>query len=180
MYAYIENGEIIAAFINLPSTGVNLTTGQPVPNLPEQPVAVQEACGYFLIGGDPRPAPDDFITGIAWDANVSMVSGRPVATWSQRPPLTDETRAQIVEANTAAALDVGQWITDIADLKLFLTDPDIQTVLDQPNNTALTAQQLNRALKVIIRQLRRNANMQIRMSKMTMAQQHPEVLEYTI
>lgn len=180
MYAYLENGEIIAAFVPLPNVGVNQTTGQPVPDLPSQPVATQEACGWFLIGGQPRPAPDDFITGIAWDANVTLVAGRPVATWTQRPPLTPETRAQIVEANTAAALDVGQWITDIADMKLFLTDPDIDRVLNQPNNTPLATNDLNRALKAIVRQLRRSANFQIRMTKMIMAERHPEVLEYTI
>lgn len=180
MYAYIENGQIYAAFVPLPQTGVDLATGQPVLNLPQQPVAVQEAAGWFLIGGDPRPAPDDFITGVAWDPTVTLVAGRPVATWTLRPPLTPETRDQIIEANTAAALDVGQWITDIADIKLFLVDPDIDRVLNQPNNTPLATNDLNRALKAIVRQLRRTANLQIRMSKMAMAERHPEVLEYTI
>jgi hypothetical protein len=45
----------------------------------------------------------------------------------------------------------------VAALRAFLSDADIQLVLDNPNSTALTTQQLNRALKAIIRQHRRVA-----------------------
>jgi ribosomal protein L16/L10AE len=65
----------------------------------------------------------------------------------------------------------------IAEIKLFLTDADIDVALNIANATPLTTQQLNRALKSIIRQLRRSANLDVRAFRYVFGQVHPELLD---
>ena len=62
------------------------------------------------------------------------------------------------------------------ELKSFLDDPDIQAVLDQPNATPLTTQQQNKAMKEMVRQLRRITNFQIRLARYVFSQENPELL----
>jgi hypothetical protein len=50
-------------------------------------------------------------------------------------------------------------------------------VLDQPNTTALTVQQTNRALKALVRQARRDANLTLRVARYAIGQARPELLD---
>lgn len=163
MYALIVNGVIIRALVDLPADLIGKT------------VAEQEAAGYYAITGPTRPV-DDPSTGRYYEPSVSLVAGRPQVAWSLRPPLEPEALRTIVAINTDLALDLGRWYADTIDTKAFLNDPDIVRVLDQPNNTPLTTADLNRALKALVRQARRQANVGIRISKVVVGEHHPEAL----
>jgi hypothetical protein len=90
--------------------------------------------------------------------------------------LATDARTATLATNTAAVTDQTTIEADIAGLKLFLADPDVQAVLDNANNTALPTATLNRALKTIVRQLRRDANFDIRLARYVIGQVHPDLL----
>jgi hypothetical protein len=73
--------------------------------------------------------------------------------------------------------DLASIQTRITEIKAFLADPDIQAVLDVANATPLTTQQTNRALKSIVRQARRDANLTLRIARYVIGQVHPALLD---
>jgi hypothetical protein len=163
VYALIVNGIIVRALIDLPTELVGTT------------VAAQEAAGYYAITGPARPL-DDPVNGAFYEPSVSLAAGRPVIAWTQRPQMTDDKMRTVAAVNADIARDLATWVTDTRDTKAFLDDPDIQRVLDTPNNTAMTTSDLNRALKALVRQARRQANVGIRTSKVIVGERHPEAL----
>jgi hypothetical protein len=80
-------------------------------------------------------------------------------------------------ANTATLTDLAAIQARITDIKAFLVDPDIQVLLDQSNTAALTTQQLNRGLKALVRQARRDANLTLRVARYAIGQVRPELLD---
>jgi hypothetical protein len=113
-------------------------------------------------------------------STVELVAGVPTLTYHPRnktaQELAAEQRATTISANTATVTDQTTILADIANLKTFLVDPDVQAVLDNANNTALPTATLNRALKAVVRQLRRDANFDIRLARYVIGQVHPDLL----
>jgi hypothetical protein len=167
MYAFIDHGQIIAAFVELPAEFVGATVDE------------QRAAGFYAIVGPTRPS-DDPAAGVVWEPSITLVAGEPTVVWSQRPALTASQAAEIYSAAVAAAVDAAELTEDLAAIRDFLDDPDIQRVLDQPNNTALATNDLNRALKALVRQARRNANLSARIARVVVGAYHPEVLGYEL
>jgi hypothetical protein len=132
------------------------------------------AIGILPVVDVERPADTDTHTTTR---SVELVAGVPTVVWTPRPWAADELadRARAVNAATLSDLDV--LAQKIAEIKLFLTDPDIDVALNIANATPLTTQQLNRALKSIIRQLRRSANLDVRAFRYVFGQVHPELLD---
>jgi hypothetical protein len=77
----------------LPASARRLDTGQYVMSLPT--VALQEACGYFLVKTTARPADTATET---YDRSVTFAAGVATETWSKR----DKTQGEIDNASTAA------------------------------------------------------------------------------
>jgi hypothetical protein len=167
MYAFIVDSQIVAAFVELG------------PELVGASVDEQRAAGYYAIVGPTRPT-DDPATGVAWEPSITLVAGEPTVVWSQRPVLTPSVAAEIYHAAVAAAVDAAELTADLAAIRDFLDDPDVQRVLDQPNNTPLATNDLNRALKALVRQARRNANLSARIARVVVGTYHPEVLGYEL
>lgn len=91
-YAYVVEGIIIDVLgANLPDSGFRQDTGEFVPNLPGRSIAIQEACGYFVIVevSPPIPTATERLEGPA----INMVNGRPSQVWVLRP----ETSAELAE-----------------------------------------------------------------------------------
>jgi len=122
----------------------------------------QRACGFYVIQQVPPPAINSNQRN---DRTVQFIGGEAVEVWTTRAATTPE----ITQVNRKVNLDLMTDSTDLTNtmntLKEFLSDPDIQVLLDQPNNTALTTQQVNRGFKAIVRQLRRNANFSMRQTR---------------
>jgi hypothetical protein len=132
------------------------------------------AIGILPVVDTERPADTETH---AVERSVELVAGVPTVVWTPRPWTADEltNRARAVNAETLSDLDV--LAQKIAEIKLFLTDADIDVALNIANATPLTTQQLNRALKSIIRQLRRSANLDVRAFRYVFGQVHPELLD---
>lgn len=167
MYAYIVNGQIQRAMVALPAELAGLT------------VAEQQAAGYYAIAGPAKPA-DDPAAGVAWVPTVEMVAGVPTVTWSQRGPLPDSVKDEVCRINRALASDPTAFFNDVKGINEFLADPDVDRIDKIDNSTALTTAQLNRALKAIIRQQRRQGNLSKRIAKLVVAIEHPEVFLYEV
>jgi hypothetical protein len=136
------------------------------------------ACGFVSVV-DPGP-PALTPTQTLDPSTVELVAGVPTLTYHPRnktaQELAAEQRATTISANTATVTDQTTILADIANLKTFLVDPDVQAVLDNANNTALPTATLNRALKAVVRQLRRDANFDIRLARYVIGQVHPDLL----
>jgi hypothetical protein len=136
-------------------------------------------CGFVPIV-DPGPPP---ITALqTFDPNtVELIGGVPTIVYHVRDKTPEELAAELQAAtraaNAATLTDLETIEARIADIKLFLVDPDVQAVLDQPNTTALTVQQTNRALKALVRQARRDANLTLRVARYAIGQARPELLD---
>jgi hypothetical protein len=101
----------------------------------------------------------------------------PTVVWTPRAFTVDELAARTRNANRDALTDLQVLTARIADIKTFLTDPDVIAAENQPNATALTAQQQNRFNKAVARQLRRNANMDVRLFRYVFGQLHGTLLD---
>jgi hypothetical protein len=132
------------------------------------------ACGWFQV--IPVARPTDTATHTFVRSLIVSLAG-PTELWTQRAWTVDElaTKARSVNATTISDLAAVQ--AAMANLKSFLVDPDVQAVLDVANTTALTTQQLNRALKAMVRQQRRDANFDLRLARYVLGQVHPELLD---
>jgi hypothetical protein len=109
--------------------------------------------------------------------NVELVAGVPTVVWTPRPWTVDELAARTRAANQAALTDLQVLQTKIAEIKSFLTDPDVVAAENQPNATPLTAAQQNRFNKAVARQLRRNANLDVRLFRYVFGQLHATLLD---
>jgi hypothetical protein len=132
------------------------------------------AIGILPVVDVERPADTDTHT---FERSVELVAGVPTEVWTPRAWTVDELAARTRAANAAALTDLQVLQAKIAEIKSFLTDPDIDVALNIANATPLTTQQLNRALKSIIRQLRRSANLDVRAFRYVFGQVHPELLD---
>lgn len=81
------------------------------------------------------------------------------------------------EVNRAALSDRDVIIAKLADIKSFLTDPDVEFALNIGNSTPLSAQEQNALNKDMIRQLRKLTNLVKRLTVYVMGEEHPELLE---
>jgi hypothetical protein len=175
MYALVED-DIVVKVASRPTDLRRLDDGASV--LWSEYITDDElaACGWFPVVDDPEPSFDP-ATHVAVRNAPTLVEGVPTRTWTVRELTAEELTARQRDANRAVLSDKATLDAKMVELKTFLSDPDVQVVLDQPNNTALTAQQLNRALKVIVRQLRRNANATMRDWRFQFGGVHPELLD---
>jgi hypothetical protein len=132
------------------------------------------AIGILAVVDVPRPADTATHT---FERSVDLVAGVPTVVWTPRAFTVDELAARTRNANRDALTDLQVLTARIADIKTFLTDPDVIAAENQPNATALTAQQQNRFNKAVARQLRRNANMDVRLFRYVFGQLHGTLLD---
>lgn len=99
-----------------------------------------------------------------------------LGVWNPATLSVDLLPPDVTAPNERSLLDLATLLTKFTELKAFLSDVDVQVVLDQPNNQALTTQQLNRALKAGFRQQRRAANFDLRLARYVFGQVHRELL----
>jgi hypothetical protein len=132
------------------------------------------ALGILPVVDVERPADTDTHT---FERSIELVAGVPTVVWTQRAWTADELAARTRQANAETLSDLEVLAQKIAEIKTFLTDVDIDVALNIANATPLTTQQLNRALKSIIRQLRRSANLDVRAFRYVFGQVHPELLD---
>jgi hypothetical protein len=111
------------------------------------------------------------------ERSVELVAGAPTVVWTPRAWTTEELASRTRAINNAALTDLQVLEAKIAEIKTFLTDPDVVAAENQPNASPLTAQQQNRFNKAIARQLRRNANMDVRLFRYVFGQLHATLLD---
>jgi hypothetical protein len=111
------------------------------------------------------------------ERSIELVAGVPTVVWTPRPWTVEELADRARAVNTAALTDLQVLQAKIAEIKAFLTDADVVAAENQPNATALTAQQQNRFNKAVARQLRRNANMDVRLFRYVFGQLHATLLD---
>lgn len=112
------------------------------------------AAGWFPVTQTPRPADTDTTTH---DESVTVVNGLPVQTWTPRPWTPAEMVARTAAANSATLTNVAALQGRLTRLAAYKADADLVAVLAQANNTALTTQVLNRALKALVRENQRQS-----------------------
>jgi hypothetical protein len=105
-----------------------------------------------------------------------MQGGHPTVVWTQRAMTPAELANQTQQTNFDALRDATTILTKLSDLETFFTDPDVVTARDQPNNTALTAQQQNRYNKAVHTEMRKMKNMIARLAKFSVGRFNPELL----
>jgi multidrug efflux pump subunit AcrA (membrane-fusion protein) len=187
LYALIVNGELIA--VRNPgrierklSDGVRLS-----PPLGTWTEELAAACGFLPVTD---PGPPALTDAQVVDAQIVQLDeqARPVYVYVVRNKTAEELAAEAAAAaakqlaaaraaSVAALTDLDAIQARIADIKAFLVDPDIQAVLDVANTTPLTTQQTNRALKALVRQARRDANLTLRVARYAIGQARPELLD---
>jgi hypothetical protein len=173
MFALVVNGQIVSTG-GLPTSARRLDTQAWVMGLATAGTALQQACGYYTVVEPERPP---ITTAETFDPDtVELVADVPTLTYHVRAKTAAELATDVANVNRATVSDLTTIQADIAGLKTFLSDVDVQAVLDNANATALPTATLNRALKAIVRQLRRDANFDIRLARYTLGQQHPELL----
>jgi hypothetical protein len=175
LYAFVNGGQIHQTTPRLPDTARRLADGKWVSGLREYgDRQTRESCGWYEVVETPSP-PDTATHTFVY--SVVLVSGVPTVTWTQRAFTVDELAGLARQANLTALTDVQVLAAKIAEIKTFLTDPDVVAAEAQPNATALTAQQQNRFNKAVARQLRRSANIDVRLFRYVFGQLHPELLD---
>jgi hypothetical protein len=132
------------------------------------------AIGILPVVDTPQPADTATHT---FDRSVQLVAGVPTVVWTQRAWTADELTSRTRAINNAALTDLQVLQAKIAEIKSFLTDPDVVAAEAQPNATPLTAQQQNRFNKAVARQLRRNANLDVRLFRYVFGQLHATLLD---
>ena len=178
IYARVINGAITEGPGRLPPAARLLVGGESVGGwvsfIDTTPVEMIEATGWFEVAIVPPPVlqPNQRAT-----MSYVVSNGRPTQLWSVRPESTQEAIARTREANYALLSDLTELQAKMTDLKSFLQDPDVQTLLDYPNNTMPTAQQLNRGMKAVIRQERRLTNFVILLARYTLGRANPTLLD---
>jgi hypothetical protein len=158
-YALIVNNAIEAVQGRLPR-GAD-ADGQWIEPVTEANAA---SCGWFPVVDVSRPDDTDTHTH---DRSVELVNGTPTVVWTERPWTAEELTARTQAANAATLSDRDTLDVKLAELRSFLTDPDVEFANNVANTTALTAQQQNRLNKALIRQARRDANFTIRLARYT-------------
>jgi hypothetical protein len=172
------NGSSVVQTAGKPSNLIRLADGAKVLLSEYITEAELNACGWYTILEPARPVltaqqtfdPDTFEFSDDLVSRVYHVRNKTA------DELAADQRAATLAINTATVTDLTTILGDIAGLKTFLADPDVQAVLDNANNTALPTATLNRALKAIVRQLRRDANFDIRLARYVIGQVHPDLL----
>jgi hypothetical protein len=173
MYALVVDGQIQSTG-RLPESARRLDDGAWVMGLATAGLELQAACGYLEVVEPTRPT---ITTAQTFDDDtIELVAGVPTRVYHVRAKTAGELANDVANANRTLLSDRATIEADITALKTFLTDVDIDAVLAQANNTALPTATLNRALKTIVRQLRRDANFDIRLARYTLGQVHPELL----
>jgi hypothetical protein len=130
--------------------------------------------GILPVVDTPRPA--DTATHTT-ERSVELVAGIPTVVWTSVAWTAAELAQRARSANAAALTDLQALQAKIAEIKTFLTDADVVAAENQPNATPLTAQQQNRFNKAVARQLRRNANMDVRLFRYVFGQLHATLLD---
>jgi hypothetical protein len=173
MYALVVDG-VIQSTGGLPASARRLDTQAWVMGLATAGATLQQACGYFEVVEPARPS---ITTAETFDADtIELVAGIPTLIYHKRNKTAAELAGDVAAVNRMIVTDLTTIQADIAGLKTFLSDVDVQAVLDNPNATALPTATLNRALKALVRQERRQANMAIRLARYSLGQIHPELL----
>jgi hypothetical protein len=180
-YALVVDGTV-QTVANAPSNLVRRDTGAQPLFSPYIDEATLNACGWYTIA-DPGAPTFDPATQILEPrvATYTAQTDRVAWVYTVRALTAAEVSARQQSATRTANLITLSDLTAIqsrmSDIKAFLADPDIQTLADQSNTVALTTQQLNRGLKAIVRQARRDANLTLRLARYVMSEAHPQLLD---
>jgi hypothetical protein len=180
MYALVRDG-LIAAVRHPRSSGELKLLDEALLRPPETGWTdeLAAACGFVVVvdAGPPAITPQQTFR----PSTVELVDGVPTVIYHPRDKTPQELAAEQLAlaraASVAALTDLDAIQARIADIKAFLVDPDVQAVLDVANTTPLTTQQTNRALKALVRQARRDANLTLRVARYAIGQARPELLD---
>ena len=173
MYVDITTTPLVAVD-NLPESARLIDGGAWVMGLATAPVAQQEATGWFVLTEVAAPTVQPTQRA---EVSVQLVNNRPTQVWTVRAETAEELSQRTRSANLVALKNTAAVQAKMADLKLFLTDVDVQFLLDLANNTMPSAQQLNRGLKAIIRQERRAANFLMLLARLELARYDQSFLD---
>ena len=134
-YAQITANTITAESGNVPQSARRLDTGQWVLGLRDAPVSLQQACGWFAVIENIRPADTDTTTH---DRSLELVDGTPTVVWTARPWTADELVSRQADTNRTT---IDAAITAaLAELQTLIDAPAVATV---PDGTLTTAQLSN-------------------------------------
>ena len=161
-FAFVRNNVIEAIDVLLPGSARVLATDELVsPNggLAAATTELRESCGYFEIVEVPPPALQPSERA---EYEIQLVNGDPTQVWTIRAETAEELAGRTQATNRNLLSDVPTLQTKIDELKSFLADVDVETVLNRNNNAPFDATD-RRALKAMIRQQRREANATIRL-----------------
>ena len=131
MYAQVTANEITAIVNRLPPAARRLDTQAWVLGLPDAPVELQQACGWFVVVDVPRP--DDTPT-TTHEQTVELVNAVPTVAWTPRPWTQGEldARQRITNRTTIDAAITAA----LADLDTLIAAPVVATVPAGTMNTA--------------------------------------------
>lgn len=173
MFAHVKDGQATVRDLPKSAEYFENDTWVKIPNLETAPASEQEKAGWFVVTEVPQPT----ITATQRaDMSVQLVSGRPTQVWTVRNETANEAAARVQSANLATVTTLSSIQTKMTDLKSFLTDVDVDAMLNLANNNMPTAQQLNRWAKASIRQQRRQANFSILLARLLLSRYHPQLM----
>jgi hypothetical protein len=95
-YALVTSGTVQAESGRIPNAARRLDTQQWVLGLPDAPVNLQQACGWFAVVDVLRPADTATLT---YDRSVQLVANVPTVVWGQRLKSQAERDAETTVAN---------------------------------------------------------------------------------
>lgn len=172
MFAYVKDGQATVRALPASAEYFENDAWVKIPNLASAPASEQEKAGWFVVTEVPQPT----ITATQRaDVSVQLVSGRPTQVWTVRNETPEEAAVRVQAANLATLTTLSSIQTKMTNLKTFLSDPDVETVLNRANGAAFD-QTDRRALKTIIRQLRMDANFDIMLARLLISRYQPSLL----
>lgn len=106
------------------------------------------ARGWLPVTLTARPADTPTTTT---DYAVALVAGVPTETWTSRAKTAAEIAAATAATNRATLTGTATLDGRLTRLAAYKTDPEIVAALARSNTTAITTQELNRLVKVMLR-----------------------------
>ena len=97
-YAYVTSGTVQAESGRVPFAARRIDNANWVLGLPDAPVNLQQACGWFAVVDVARPADTPTTTH---DRSVELVANVPTVVWTSRAKTPDELAADTATANNA-------------------------------------------------------------------------------
>jgi hypothetical protein len=149
-YAQVTTNTITTESGLPPQSARRLDTGQWVLGLRDAPVSLQQACGWFAVTENVRPADTPTTT---YDRSLTLVANVPTVTWTARPKTADEIKADTVAVNdpvirtkVRAAIDGN--VTALGQLDTAVTNVNA-VIAATPTNVAQCNTQIDNLANVV-------------------------------